>query len=470
MTRLCFGGTRRLGSLLFAVYPLLGGCASDPLPSTAPEGVIAEVSASIATVVNVTWRTTTPTIGYVSFGPTPSVEQSAPLETVSTVDHSRTLLGLAPDTTYYYRVLTWDIANVTAGASDVKSFHTAPLPAGAPALTAQSIEVMDEDGSLEDPIEAYVIVPFVGAASTTIGIVDPLGALIWYHAETRGRRVTRARLTSDRTAILYSAISDDTPADSEIVRVALDGSGSTAITVPDLGADFAVRSDGSLAALIPDVRDMGGGTVIGDRIVEIDASGAQNEVFSTFKCFDPATSPGDGAGGSWTGANALQVEGSNVYYLSLRNLSTIVKVNRGTGECEWILGDDAEGTLDFEAGSTPFSHPGSFSANADALIVLDADGGSSGSRMVSYELDLEAKTATELQAYVAIPRVDVAEQGEATGVTSDDVRINWANGSRMDVVDPRGQLKWTLEVTSGEHLGFHTSFRDLYDVKLEGNK
>jgi hypothetical protein len=470
MSSLRFGGAKRLGSLLFAVCPLLGGCASDLLPSTAPASVAAQVSASIGTVANVTWKTTTPTIGYVSFGITPNVEQSAPLETVSTTAHSRTLLGLTPDTTYYYRVLTWDTANVTAGASDVQSFHTAPLPVGTPSLVAQSFDVMDEDGSLEDPIEAYVIIPFVGAASTTIGIVAPTGALIWYHAETRGRRVTRARLTSDKAAVVYSAISDDTPADSEIVRVALDGSGSTTIRVPDLGADFAVRSDGTLAALVPDVRNVGGSTVTGDRIVEIDAGGAQSEVFSTFDCFDPATSPGDGSGGSWTGANALQVEGSNTYYLSLRNLSTIVKVNRGTGECDWILGDDTEGTLDLGAGSSPFSHPGSFSANADTLVVLDADGGSSGSRMVSYELDLEAKTATQVQAYVATPRVDVVEQGEATLVTSDDVRINWANGSRMEVVDRRGQIKWTLDVTSGEHLGYHTSFRDLYDVKLEGNK
>ena len=40
----------------------------------------------------------------------------------------------------------------------------------------------------------------------------------------------------------------------------------------------------------------------------------------------------------------------------------------------------------------------------------------------------------------------------------------------MDVIDELGQLKWELKVTSGERLGFHTSFRDLYAVKLEGNQ
>jgi hypothetical protein len=469
---------RRLGSLLCALYPLLGGCASDALPSTAPGSVSAAVSTTIGTVVNVTWTTTTPTIGYVSYGTTPSVELSVPIDKPedAATDHSRTLLGLAPDTTYYYRVITWDIANATAGASGVKSFHTAALPAGMPKLTAHGFEVLDEDGEPEAPLEALVLVPFVGANSTTIGIVDPAGTLVWYHAEARGRRVTRARFSSDKTAVLYNALSDDAATDSEIVRVALDGSGSTAISVPNLGEDFAVLKDGTLAALVPDVRTVGGSTVTGDRIVELDSGGTQHDVFSTFDCFDPATSPGDGTNGVWTGANALQAESSGAYYVSLRNLSTIVKVKRDTGDCDWILGDDAEGTLDFgagdatAAGSARFSHPGSFFADSGALFVLDTDGGSSGSRLLAYDLDLDAKTATESSSYTASPRIDVTEQGEATLVTGRDVRLNWSNGSRMDVIDPQGQLKWTLDVTSGERLGFHTSFRDLYAVKLEGNQ
>jgi hypothetical protein len=64
----------------------------------------------------------------------------------------------------------------------------------------------------------------------------------------------------------------------------------------------------------------------------------------------------------------------------------------------------------------------------------------------------------------------VTEQGEATLIPGDDIRINWSNGSRMDVIDPHGKLKWTLAVSSGERLGYHTAFRDFYAVKLEGNQ
>jgi len=468
------GGTRRLGSLLCALYPLLGGCASDALPSTAPGSVSATVSSSIGTVVNVTWTTTTPTIGYVSYGTTPSVELSLTIDEPedATTNHSRTLLGLSPDTTYYYRVVTWDITNATAGTSEVLSFHTAALPEGTPALKAQSFEVTDEDGKPEAPLDALVLVPFVSATITTIGVVDPAGKLVWYRVEDRARRVTRARFSSDKTAIVYNAISDATPADSELVRVPLDGAASTAVKVPNLGEDFAVLSNGALAALVPDAQTVSGATVTGDSIVEVDPSGAQKKVWSSFDCFDPATSPGDNSSPSWTGANALQVTGTTTYYVSLRNLSTIASITRETGACDWILGDSAAGTLTLASGGAPFSHPGSFFADTKSgqLVVLDADGGSNGSRMLAYDLDLEAKTATQSQSYDSSPRIDVTGQGEATLVRGGDTRINWSNGSRMDVINSQGKLKWTLSATSGERLGYHTSFRDLYAPKLEGNQ
>jgi len=463
------GGTRRVASLFFALYPSLAGCASDALPSTAPGSVSAQASASIGTVATITWKTATPTIGYVSYGTTKSVVQSIPLETAASTDHSRLLLGLAPDTTYYYRVVTWDTPNVTAGASDVLSFHTTALPAGTPTLKAQSFEIVGDDGKPEAPMADYVIAPFVGATQTTVGIADPTGALIWYHVENRDRRVTRARMSADKKSVLYSAISDASPNDSEIVSVAVDGSATSSISVPGLGADFAVLSDGTIAVLMADTPQ--GSSVTGDRIVEIDAGGTQKTVFSTFTCFSPTTSPGDGPATSWSGASALQVDSKKgIYYVALRNLSSVVQVNRMTGACDWILGDNAAQTLTMVDGTTPFKHPGGIQNSASGLVVLDADGGANGSRTVIYELDLDAKTATTAHTYDSNPRVDVTEQGESTTLTSGAVLSNWSNGSRLDLVNESGALKWKLEALSGERLGYHTAFRDIYDVKLEGNQ
>ncbi|HEV8551040.1 MAG TPA: fibronectin type III domain-containing protein [Polyangiaceae bacterium] len=440
------------------------------MPETAPSAVSAAAGASVGTVVTVTWTTNTPAVGYVSYGTTSKLEQYVPFEATPATAHARTLLGLTPDTTYYYRVITWDAANATAGASDTLSFHTAPLPAGSPKLTAQSFPVMD-NGALETPMASMVLVPFVGT-KTTVGIVDPTGALVWYHAEDRAdRRVTRARLSSDGKTVFYSAVaSGAAAADSEIVRAPIDGSATSSIKVANLGPDFTVDATGVLGALVPDVRMVNGANVTGDKLVEIAADGTQKQVWSAFDCFDPATSPGDGSDGVWSGASALQVDsGHNAYFVALKNLSSIAKIDRMTGKCTWIVGSDPKATLHFAAGSSPFARPGSFYAEDTKLVVFDAAGDAAGARAITYTLDPTALTATQTQAYPTPPSVKVPTQGESSLITGNDVLVNFGGAAKLELADPRGQLKWTLHVDSGESLGYQTPFRNFYAPTIEGN-
>src|SRR5262245_38951689 len=94
---------------------LLASACDDSADSTQPRDVEAEVNESISTVVNVRWQTDEPSIGYIEYGPTQELEWKTPLEDEAQDEHALSLLGLRPDTLYYYRVVTWDGA--AAGAS-----------------------------------------------------------------------------------------------------------------------------------------------------------------------------------------------------------------------------------------------------------------------------------------------------------------------------------------------------------------
>lgn len=464
------GWQRRL-SLVAVVCPLTAACASDALPDTSPTAVSATVNPSVGTAVTVTWTTATPTTGYVSYGTTTALSQSVPFEAMATTAHSRTLL-LAPSTTYYYRVTTWDAPNATAGASEVLSFRTGVLPAGFPQFTVQNIPVKDMGGVAEDPMQDFVVIPFVGA-KTTLVLVDPAGTPVWYRVEERDRRVTRARLSSDKKSVLYSAAGKDaaTAAQSEIVSVPLDGSAATSISVPNLGADFTVDTAGTIAALVPEVRNVNGVNVTGDQIVEVPSGGMPRTAWSSFDCFDPATSPGDLADGLWTAASALQVSSAtDAYFVALKNLSTIVKVDRKTRACTWIIGADPKATLHYATGSGPFARPGSFFADDTRLVVFDTTGNASGARFMDYTLDQTLLTATQAQTYPATPSVKVTSFGEATSVVGNDRLVNFGSGGKVELVDKLGQVKWSLQVSSGESLAYHTAFRDIAAPKLEGNQ
>jgi len=415
-----------------------------------PSDVVAEVSDEISTVVSVTWRTDLESIGYVEYGVTRDMDQNTPLETDESRDHALSVLGLLADTDYYYRVITWDADG--AAASEIETFRTGALPASLPSV--------EQEGG--DHAE-LIVAPLTGEASAVV-VMDPDGNLVWYHLDDRGFELRRARISFDGSSVLYGAAGPiDTPADdSEIVRVALDGSESSAVTVPGLGFDFVEHEDGTLAALVAETRDFEGEPLRGDQIVEIDSDGELTTIWSAWDCFDPADVPGDDPELGWTFANALDYDAEqDKYFVGLRNLSSIVKVDRASGECDWVLGA-AAGTIEFADEAEPFLHQSQFHVRGTHVIVLD--GGPDGdSRVLDYQLDEEANTVTQVWSYVPDPSVDAGLLGQPTRLADgNETFINWGEAGKLERVTPDGESLWSAQLEPGYSIGYHTLVTSLY--------
>jgi hypothetical protein len=449
----------RFGSRVVALALTLVaiGCG-DETQSFAPNDVRASANPSIATVVNVAWTTAAPSIGYVSYGTSSSLGKSTPLETVATTKHSVSFVGGAPNTNYYFRVLTW--AGLDAGASPIASVSTGALPSDIPTLTYSG------DATTDDGFNELLLLPLIGQ-KTTVSVVASNGQVLWYYAEDKGRTITRARFSADGKAVLYNAIGSGTTP-SEIVRVALDGSSVSSLAVPGLGRDFVQLANGNYAALVSDVRTSGATMLRGDKLVEIDSSGNFTTIVSLWDCFDPVKFPGDGTNGDWTGAVALGFSdnddkdpSNDVFYLSLRNLSTVVRVARSTGKCDWVIGQAAP-TVAFAPGSSTFTHPGGIYANSSQLLVLDSDGGgTTASRVVQYALDLTAATATESWRYPPSPPLHVDALGGVSALTNNRRLVNWSTAGKLELVGisgavgAPGDVRWSLTAPAGVTFGYH---------------
>jgi Arylsulfotransferase (ASST)/Purple acid Phosphatase, N-terminal domain len=435
------------GALLVA---FVCGCGDEPDP-TAPSDVVAEVSATISTVVNVHWTTEKASIGYVEYGPTAAMEFNTPLESAPTKQHALTLLGLTADTEYFYRVVTWDGAD--AGASEVRTIRTGDLPVGMPRLT------LTGEGH-----DQFTIVPILGT-TRAVTIINSDGKIVWYHSDDRDLDFYRARLSVDGKSILYNAasVSGDPADNSELVRVALDGSGSTSIPVPLLAHDFVEHPDGTLAAMVVEYRDFEGTMIRGDKIVEIAPTGEQTTVWTGWDCFDPAVDPSDDLAHGWTFANALDYDpDQNVYYLGMRNFSSIAKINRDSGACEWVLGFSGS-TFDFAAGSARFLHQHQFQVRGDHILVMDNDGGPGNvSRVLEFQLDFAASIATEVWSYTSDPSVYTFVLGEPTRFDDGSTFINWSSAGQMERVNADGASIWKLNSGAGFAFGFNTIAKSLY--------
>ena len=434
-----------------ALALLACACGGDAVDPSAPREVSAELSEQLETVVKVRWTTEEPSIGYVEYGPTEELGQRTPLEAEETEEHALDLLGLVADTVYHYRIVTWD--GDDAGASERRTIRTGELPVGLPRLTLQ--------GTAHDQL---TIVPVLGS-TTAVLILDPEGNIVWHHRDERELDIYRARLSVDGESLIYNAasVSGDPADDSELVRVALDGSESESIALPLLAHDFVEHEDGTLAAIVVEYRDFEGASLRGDKIVEIAPDGTQTTVWSGWDCFDPAEWPGEDLEHGWTFANALDYDpGEDAYYLGMRNFSSITKIDRETGACEWVLGSSAS-TFEFASGSARFLNQHQFQVRGDRIVVFDNEGSAGKeSRVLEYQLDFEAMVATETWSYVSDPTVHTFVLGEPTRLDDGSTFVNWSSAGQLERVSAEGESVWKLNTPAGFAFGFHTLAPSLY--------
>jgi hypothetical protein len=417
------------------------GCG-EPEVVQRPSDVQAELAADVATVVRVSWRTDVATVGYVEYGPDPAMAFSTPLEATPALEHSQLLLGLHGDTAYSFRVVTWD--GREAGASQVESVQTGTISAEIPTFS--------QAGAGFDQL---LVLPIRGASPGVV-IVDATGAVVWYHLDTSGLEPLRARLSDDKSRVLYNEVSVDEPSeDSAIVEVALDGSDERSRPVPLLGPDFLELPDGTLATLTADPNADG---VRDDSIVEVGADGNLSKVWSVSDCFDLAQLPGDSSASAGAYANSLDYvdaadPAERAYYVGLRNFSSIVKVLPETGECAWVLGTTAA-TLKFSEDSAAFVHQSGFDVYGGRALVMDNGAPADTSRVVEYELDAKAGTASERQSYLEPTGSNVGELGSATRLVDGSWFVNWADLGRAELVKD-GSSVWQLSA-KGARFGYHT--------------
>ncbi len=412
--------------------------------------VTAERSETISTVITVRWKTDVPTTGRVDFGVGETMEHSTPVEDDPAREHSAQLLGIPPESDVAFQVVLVDGDDEQLG--DIDRARTGALPGDLPRLDAAGAS---DSG-------AFMAVPILGGVTVPV-LLSPEGAIIWYWEDTSGLDVYRVLPSVDGESVLYNAasVSGDPSDASQIVRVALDGSWSSTVDVPLLAHDFVEHSDGTLAAIVVEYREVEGEMVRGDQILEIDPEGDTRVVWSTWDCLDPLENPGESTG--WTFANALDFdEEAQEYTLGMRNQSSIVRIDRDTGACLWALGGTG-GTLEWAPGSIAFLHQHQFVVEDDRLLVFDNAGlAGTESRVVEYAIDTAANTASEAWSHSPDPAIFSFVLGDVDRLPGGDVLATWSVAGQIDRVTTGGENPWRLNSELGYAFGFNTVLGSLY--------
>ncbi len=416
------------------------------------DDVTARLSDEIATVIVVEWQTAVPTTGRVEFGEADDFSYSTLIERAPNKTHRALLLGMPADTEVRFRIVATDGKSETV--SPPETITTGGLPTYLPELVAK--------GSGQ---EGFTIVPIIAPDTAAVTIIDSKGRIVWYHRDDRDLDIYRARLSRDRKSILYNAasVSGSPSEDSALMRVSLDGTSFSSVPVPLLAHDFVEHEDGTIGAIVAEYRVVAGQDIMGNDIVEVSADGTVTPVWTSWDCFDIETDVGDTMDNGWTFANALDYNPvEDAYYIGFMNFSSIAKVDRKTGHCLWVFGSTAE-TISFAAGAPRFWHQHQFQILENGILVFDNDGApGTESRVTEYAFDFTSNTASEVWSYTAEPSVFSFVLGEPIRLENGNTLINWSASGQMNLVTPKGESVYQLNLPIGNVFGFDTIEETLY--------
>ncbi len=448
----------RLPLLVLLALPLLPACTAksddkavdssggsdDPIDGAYALDVTAELGATV-TVVIVRWSTAAPTIGHVVFG-TDTAYGSTTNSTELGTDHEVLLLGNTADTEVHFRVVV-ESDGILAPTEDY-TITTGSLPSGIPFFTASG----ELDGEW-----AFNVIPTQGTAPA-VTIVNAKGETVWYYLPVvKEGNLMRSLLSHDRKSVIlgHAGIQGNLDA-GRLQWISLDGGTVTEVAVPGFDHDLAELPDGTVCMVTVEERTREDGSPWGaDTLLELRPDGTTVEIFNAWDAFEDPESLPSARAPNWTHGNGLDYwPEEDAYLFSMKELGSIAKIPRATGEIEWMI-DGKLNQFDFgDDEVVALQHQFEMLANGNLLLFDNGTQERGYSRAVELDIDEEALTATQVWDYVRDPSVFVAAKGDVHRFSNGNTEVVWSTQGEIQVVTPDGTLVWALNAELGQAFTF----------------
>lgn len=423
---------------------LLLACADDS-PS-ADDNAVASLSPNVQTQIVVRCETAAGQRVEVEFGETEDYGFITP-PTVG-VTHRSLLRGMPSNTDVHWRLLVDGVA----GVDHVTTTGLLPADLSIP-------ELRYDDATWT----GFLVVPMVGAWQGIV-VLDPHGRVVWYY-EPGGENLAavRAAPLQNGRGIAFNLKAYDGASGASLEKVSWDGEPIQSIDVPRIAHDFLEVEQDTFAVLQSIDQTVDAETYTGERLVEIGEDGRATEIWSAFDSWDPLT-VGDNSPAGWTHANALNWDAERgEYQIGFRELDSIVRLDRATGELTAAMAGAANDGWSFVDIERPFQYQHQFDLSEDQLLVFDNGlAATDATRVVEYAVDEQAKTLTQVWSYGFEPEQWVLALGDVERLSDGSTLIAWGVGGRMQQVTANGETLWQIEAPVGDGFGYMTHVSTLY--------
>ncbi len=338
----------------------------------------------------VTWSTEDPATSAVEFGPDGALQHRIGSDEL-TEEHRVVVVGMRAETVYQL-VAVSETADGRQLRSPVLSHETGPLP-----FDGLTLDVTVPDLGLAQP--GWVLADLVLEEDTDTAYIvmfDLDGHTVWVHDDLGGSLLggRDATLVDDGAAVLVGGfvVEGETP-----VEIGLDNQVLwEGPEQPAIGLDCEMhhllrkQAGGNYLTLMHDYSDGS----MGDRIVEFDPVLDSVWEWNTVELCEQICT-GNPLWGNWAQLDPAE----NVAYYNSWLYSTLVKVDRATGEMLWMFGQHRDFTSTgedvwYRQGHSPTRLP-------DGNLLVFDNGGPERehSRVIEYTLDETAMTAEIVWEY-----------------------------------------------------------------------
>jgi hypothetical protein len=350
--------------------------------------------------------------------------------------------GLAPDTTYEYRISAADASGTSPPSAQV-AIHTSPTVLPEPRVEVLDARLVSPGVTLmnvEDPDDVYTV--------SVVMAVDEQGGVLW-HFEHEGQFVSETDLFPNGDVLAQVG--------PNISRMNRKGD------LVDYYDEFYVHHDvdvlpwGNLMAITSvelQERKEPSDWFSRDWIIEIDTRTRLLPRIVHLEFLVPefelcaACIVSEVTGGrDWIHANSVDYDlVEEAVYVSVRNLNRIYKLSYPEGEVEWIMGDGG----DFGEGLFDHQHN---PVRIEPGLMLLFDNGlhsdpleTSRSRVIEIEYDPEALAARIVWEYAGPPAFYSEAQGDATRLLNGNTLVVDGFNGRIVEVTRDGTAVWELSL------------------------
>jgi len=446
-----------------------GGGGDPASPTDWTQQVDVVVSDVVPTVVQVSWTSAEPTIGWVAYGPAHPTGLRLPLgfstgrDPVPTTEHNVLVLGLQEQSRYQLEI--WNEGDGEAASTQGMVTETGALPAFASSTLTSAGEGSGAGG--------FTLASVIGSpADQHLAIFDEHGRYVWAFQPEQATIAPRARLSRDGRSLLYLDSVSYPDEIGALWQVSLDGHDVRKLwELEGAFMDFVEIEPGLVAVIAVELVELDGGarTLAMDHILEIDDQGGKRTLWDAFESLDldlestyPMNLFGEGVEIP-VHLNSLSYHPEqDMLYTTSAALRAAIAVHRSAGELAWVLAardGDFEGGEDMELVFDPHSAEWI----DGGVLVFDRHGELDGcSGAIAFQLDLHGMQAARSWEYSAEDCVSTDILGNAQPLWNGNTMLVLAMAGRIDEVTPGGEVVWRMDSGFGTAFAYAERFESFY--------